>query len=91
MQTRFLRESTLQTELDAGHSISALRRFNNNLAKLPENGWSALLDDSMLAALTQLPILLYSSTTCSHTQSTVESILPVACILVSLQWHASLL
>ena len=29
----------LQGELDAGQSIAALRRFSDNLAKLPENGW----------------------------------------------------
>ena len=29
----------LQAELDAGQSIAALRRFSDNLAKLPEHGW----------------------------------------------------
>lgn len=32
-------DSWLQAELDAGHSIAALRRFSDNLAKLPEHGW----------------------------------------------------
>jgi len=28
-----------QAELDAGQSMAALRRFSDNLAKLPENEW----------------------------------------------------
>ena len=32
----------MQAELDAGHSIAALRRFSDNLARLPENGWGML-------------------------------------------------
>lgn len=29
----------MQAQLDAGASIAALRRFSDNLAKLPEQGW----------------------------------------------------
>ncbi len=32
-----------QAELDAGQSIAALRRFSDNLAKLPEVGWGMRL------------------------------------------------
>ena len=35
----FAMNALLQAELDNGQSIVALRRFSDNLAKLPENSW----------------------------------------------------
>ena len=33
----------MQAQLDGGQSISALRRFSDNLAKLPQHGWGRVL------------------------------------------------
>ncbi|KAL3145894.1 hypothetical protein ABBQ38_015262 [Trebouxia sp. C0009 RCD-2024] len=38
----------LEGELDAGQSIAALRRFSDNLAKLPKTGWEAKLRPVMI-------------------------------------------
>ncbi len=44
-----------QAELDAGQSMAALRRFSDNLAKLPENEWGKPFGPELRIVFQHLP------------------------------------